>query len=123
MATISKRGAGYRIKVSLGFDMNGKQIIKSTTFSPPLGVSEKKAWKLAQEHAFDFEGHCRGFTQLNENMRFSELADWYFSNYAPVELKEGTAYNYKNAYKNHIMSVFGNTRVKDINTPRLTEYV
>ena len=56
-------------------------------------------------------------------MRFSELADWYFSNYAPVELKEGTAYNYKNAYKNHIMPVFGNTRVKDINTPRLTEYV
>lgn len=39
MATISKRGAGYRIKVSLGYDMNGKQIIKSTTFSPPLGVS------------------------------------------------------------------------------------
>ena len=123
MATISKRGAGYRIKVSLGYDMNGKQIIKSTTFSPPLGVSEKKAWKLAQEYAFDFERHCRGFTQLNENMRFSELADWYFSNYAPVELKDGTAYNYKNAYKNHIMPVFGNTRVKDINTPRLTEYV
>ena len=95
MATISKRGAGYRMKVSLGYDMNGKQIIKSTTFSPPLGVSEKKAWKLAQEYAFDFERHCRGFTQLNENMRFSELADWYFSNYAPVELKEGTAYNYK----------------------------
>lgn len=82
MATISKRGAGYRMKVSLGYDMNGKQIIKSTTFSPPLGVIEKKAWKLAQEYAFDFERHCRGFTQLNENMRFSELADWYFSNYA-----------------------------------------
>lgn len=56
-------------------------------------------------------------------MRFSELADWYFENYAPVELKEGTVYNYKSAYNNHIKPVLGNVRVKDINTPRLTQFV
>ena len=56
-------------------------------------------------------------------MRFSELADWYFENYAPVELKEGTVYNYKIAYNNHIKPVLGNVRVKDINTPRLTQFV
>lgn len=41
----------------------------------------------------------------------------------PIELKEGTVYNYKSAYKNHIEPVFGNTKVKDINTPRLTQFV
>ncbi|MBP0985322.1 MAG: site-specific integrase [Oscillospiraceae bacterium] len=123
MAAISKRGKGFRIKVSLGYDMNGRQIIKSTTFSPPEGISEKKAQKLAQEYAYEFERHCKGYTQLNENMRFSELADWYFKNYAPVELKEGTVYNYISAYKKHVLPVFGNARVKDINTPRLTEFV
>ena len=51
MATISKRGAGYRIKVSLGYDMNGKQIIKSTTFSPPLGVSESVIPQLTRKTA------------------------------------------------------------------------
>lgn len=29
MATITKRGETFRIKVSLGFDANGKQIVKS----------------------------------------------------------------------------------------------
>lgn len=123
MATITKRGDAFRIKVSLGYDENKKQIVKSTTFVPPKGTTPKKAEKLAQEYAFEFERHCKGYTQLNENMRFSELADWYFENYAPVELKEGTVYNYKSAYNNHIRPVLGNVRVKDINTPRLTQFV
>lgn len=123
MATITKRGDAFRIKVSLGYDENKKQIVKSTTFVPPKGSTPKKAQKLAEEYAFEFERHCKGYTQLNENMRFSELADWYFENYAPVELKEGTVYNYKSAYNNHIKPVLGNVRVKDINTPRLTQFV
>lgn len=123
MATITKRGDAFRIKVSLGYDENKKQIVKSTTFVPPKGTTSKKAQKLAEEYAFEFERHCKGYTQLNENMRFSELADWYFENYAPVELKEGTGYNYKSAYNNHIKPVLGNVRVKDINTPRLTQFV
>lgn len=123
MATITKRGDAFRIKVSLGYDENKKQIVKSTTFVPPKGTTPKKAQKLAEEYAFDFERHCKGYTQLNENMRFSELADWYFENYAPVELKEGTVYNYKSAYNNHIKPILGNVRVKDINTPRLTQFV
>lgn len=123
MATITKRGDAFRIKVSLGYDVNKKQIVKSTTFVPPKGTTPKKAQKLAEEYAFEFERHCKGYVQLNENMRFSELADWYFENYAPVELKEGTMYNYRSSYKNHIEPVFGNVKVKEINTPRLTQFV
>ena len=74
MATITKRGETFRIKVSLGYDANGKQIVKSTTFTPPTGVTPKKAEKLANEYAFEFERHCKGYAQINENMRFSELA-------------------------------------------------
>ena len=94
MANITKRGNTFRIRVFVGYDMNGKQLVKSTTFTPPVGVTEKKAEKLAQEYAFEFERHCKGFSLLNENMRFSELADWYFTNYAPQELKESTVYTY-----------------------------
>lgn len=54
-------------------------------------------------------------------MRFSELADWYFSNYAPVELKESTTYNYKSQYDNHLAPVIGNMKLKDITTPKITE--
>ncbi len=79
LANITKRGNTFRIRVFVGYDMNGKQLVKSTTFTPPVGETEKKAEKLAQEYAFEFERHCKGYSLLNENMRFSELADWYFT--------------------------------------------
>ncbi len=120
MATITKRGDTFRIKVSLGYDTEHKQIIKSTTFKPPQGVTPKKAEKLAQQFAFDFENRCKDYTELNENMRFSELADWYFENYAPVELKPSTAYTYKGQYNNHIKPVIGNMKLKEITSPKLT---
>lgn len=121
MANIQKRGNTFRIRVFTGTDMNGKKIMKSTTFTPPQGTAPKKAEKLAQEYAFEFERHCKGYALLNENMRFSELADWYFTNYAPVELKASTVYAYKGQYKKHIEPVLGNVKVKDINTPRMTQ--
>lgn len=121
MANITKRRNTFRIRVFVGTDMNGKKLMKSTTFTPPEGVTPKKAEKLAQEYAFEFERHCKGYSQLNENMRFSELAEWYFTNYAPHELKESTVYTYKGQYKKHIEPVLGNTKVKDITTPKLTQ--
>lgn len=56
-------------------------------------------------------------------MRFSELVEWYFTNYAPIELKESTAYTYRGQYNNHIAPILGNVKVKDINIPRLTQFV
>ena len=121
MANITHRGNTFRIRVFVGTDINGKQIMKSTTFTPPDDVTLKKAEKLAQEYAFEFERQCRGYTQFNDSMRFSELADWYFTNFAPIELKESTIYTYKGQYKNHIAPVLGNMKLKDITTPKLTQ--
>lgn len=121
MANITQRGNTFRIRVFVGTDNNGKKIMKSTTFTPPKDITPKKAEKLAQEFAFEFERQCRGYTQFNDCMRFSELADWYFDNFAPIELKESTIYTYKRQYKNHIAPVLGNMKLKDITTPKLTQ--
>ncbi len=123
MANITNINGKFLIRVFTGRDANGKQIVKSTTYIPPEGTSPKKAEKLAQEYAFEFERHCKGYSQLNENMRFSELADWYFTNYAPIELKESTVYTYKGQYKNHIEPVLGHKKLKEITTPLLTEFL
>ena len=123
MANITQRGNTFRIRVFVGTDNNGKKIMKSTTFTPPKDVTPKKAEKLAQEFAFEFERQCRGYTQFNDSMRFSELADWYFDNFAPIELKESTIYTYKGQYKKHIAPVLGNMKLKDITTPKLTQIV
>ena len=84
MANVTNRNGKYLIRVHMGRDSNGKQITKCTTYIPPEGTAPKKAEKLANAFAVDFENKCRYYSQLNESMRFSELADWYFENYAPV---------------------------------------
>lgn len=111
----------YRIRVSLGYDLNGNQIQKTTTFKIPPHTTESKGRKMAQEYAVEYEQHCRGYSTLRENMRFSELAEWYFQNYAPVELKESTVYNYKSQYENHLAPKIGNMKLKDITTPKITK--
>lgn len=121
MAAIDKRGNTFRIRVFVGTDTNGKKIMKSTTFTPPTDTTPKRAEKLAQEFAFEFERRCKGYISFNENMRFSELADWYFTNFAPVELKASTVYTYTGQYKKHIKTVLGNMKLKDITTPKLTQ--
>ena len=34
MATITKRGNSYRIKVSCGYSTNGKQVVQTKTWKP-----------------------------------------------------------------------------------------
>ena len=48
--SIRKRGNTYTITVSLGYDEQGRQIRKNTTYTPPEGVTPKKAEKLAKEY-------------------------------------------------------------------------
>ena len=40
---IVQRGNTYRFTVCMGYDVNGKQIRKTTTFVPPTGLTQKKA--------------------------------------------------------------------------------
>ena len=51
MPSVKKRGDTYRIMVSQGYDIYGKQIRKTTSYTPPEGVTEGKAEKLAMAYA------------------------------------------------------------------------
>ena len=53
-------------------------------------------------------------------MRFSDLCEWYFENYAPNKLKAITAYNYRSQLYYHIIPQFGNYKLKEITTPKIT---
>lgn len=89
---VIQRGKTYRFTVYMGYDVNGKQIRKTTTFTPPQGLTQRKADKLAKEEYINFCNRCKGLFNLKENIRFSELVEEYFRLYAP-NLKEITAYN------------------------------
>ena len=122
MATIRKRGNTFQITVSLGTDVHGKKIRKTTTFKPPENTASKKAEKLANEFAVDFERKCRGMTSLNENMRFVDMAEWFIENYAKNKLKEITAYNYERQIKNNLIPELGNMKLKDFTPSKITAF-
>lgn len=60
MPSVKKRGDSFRIMVSLGYGMDGRQIRKTTTYTPPEGVTPGKAEKLATAFAYPL---------LNSNMK------------------------------------------------------
>ena len=121
MPSISKRGDTFRIMCSLGYGMDGRQIRKTTTFTPPPGVTEGKARKLAEAYGHEFEKKCRGVTNLGENMRFHELADWYYEQVAPNVIRERTAYDQRILLNLYVMEEFGRLKLKEITTARLDE--
>ena len=119
---IIQRGNSYRFTVYMGYDINGKQIRKTCTFTPPTGLTQRKADKLAKEEYINFSNRCKGLYNLKDNMRFSELVEEYFRLYAPNELKPITAYNYKGHIKYHFMEYFGNKKLKDITSATINDF-
>lgn len=119
MPSIMKRGDTYRIMGSLGYDIYGKQIRKTTTYTPPENVTEGKAEKLATAYAYEFEKHCLGMVNMNENLRFSELAEWYYSQIAVHKLKPTTYANNRTLMDLYVLPYIGNMKLKDINTTRI----
>ncbi len=120
---IRQRGDSYTFTISLGFDGNGKHIRKYHTFRPPEGLTEKQTKKVVEAAYDDFCSRVGNNMDLKENMYFSDLGDLYFSQYAPNRLKEITAYTYEGSYRKNIKPVFGKTRLKDITTARITEFL
>lgn len=120
---IRQRGNSFGFTVSIGFDGNGKQIRKYGTYTPPEGLTERQLKKAVEAAYDDFCTRVGRNQSSKENMWFYELGDLYFSQYAPNCLKEVTAYTYEGSYRKNIKPVFGNTRLKDITTARITEFL
>ena len=119
MASIRKRGETYTITAYMGYDENGKQRKKTTTFRPPDGVTPGKAEKLAKAYAATWEEKIRGYVALDENRTFSELAEWYYSTVAPQTLKPNVLVNYRKGIYDHIIPVIGREKLKNITPPML----
>ncbi|MCC8050935.1 MAG: tyrosine-type recombinase/integrase [Clostridiales bacterium] len=119
MASIRKRGDTFTITAYMGYDEQGKQRKKTTTYRPPDGVTAGKAEKLAKQYAAVWEEKIRGYVALDENRTFAELEKWYYETVAPSVLKPQTLKNYRGEIERHIMPVLGREKLKNITPPML----
>ncbi len=75
---VSKKGdVTYRIKVSLGYSVEGKQIVKSMTYKPAHNLTAKQAEKEAYKQGFLFEEKCKANESAGRTVKFQEVAEEY----------------------------------------------
>lgn len=76
MANIEKRGDTYRITVSCGYDLKGRQQRQKMTWQPAPGMTERQIEKELQRQAMQFEDKCNGLS-AGANVKFEVLAkEW-----------------------------------------------
>jgi hypothetical protein len=59
MANVTKRGNSYRIRVSCGYDVKGKQVFQAKTWKPPENMTERQIKKELDRQIVLFEEECR----------------------------------------------------------------
>ncbi len=95
MATITKRNSTYKITVSCGYDINGKQLRKHLTWEPAPGMTERQIEKELERQKVLFEEKCRSGQVLDDSIRFVDFADQWFKDYAEKQLRPKTIARYR----------------------------
>lgn len=82
---VSKKGdISYRIKVSLGYSVDGKQIVQSMTYKPDPKLTPRQAEKEANRQGIIFEEKCKANSAIGRKAKFQDVADEF------LELTERT---------------------------------
>ena len=96
MASIRKRGNSYRITVSNGRDVTGKQILETATFTPDPNRTEKQNQKALEIFALEFKQKVKSGKYLDgEKITFQTFTETWLSDYAEQHLEATTVDVYK----------------------------
>lgn len=126
--TITKRKKkngtySYRIKVSLGYDHNGKQIIKSTTYVPSKELTAKQAEREAYKYGIIFEEKCERDKTFTNKVRFRTLADeWLNLMDTTKKLKPSTLTRFK-GLRDRTYQALGDIFVQDISYKIIQDFI
>jgi len=121
MATITRRGSSYRIKVSCGYDVNGKQIIQTKTWKPDEGMTPKQIEKEVQRQTVLFEEACK-IGQVTANVKFETFAEQWFEEYAQLNLRN-TSYERMRRITHRIYPIIGHMRMDKITSRHIQQLI
>lgn len=121
MATITKRKNSYLIRVSCGYDTNGKQIVYSKTWRPEKEMTPKQEEKELQRIAILFEEQCATGQFLDGSIKFSEFSKLWIDEYAKKQLRATTIFNYEKSLSK-INEIIGHIRLDKLQPHHLLQY-
>ena len=124
MASIQKRGDAYSIRVCVGRDVYGKQIWKTTTFTPPAGLTPKKRQKAVEVFAVEFEQKCRNGKLLDgEKITLKDFIERWRSERAEQELQPGTLDKYNDVINHFILPALGHLKLTEIKPHSINKFL
>lgn len=94
MATIKKQGRGYKITVSCGYTVDGKQIRQHMTWDPAPGMTPRQEEKELARQATRFEDQVRNNTFVDSRIKFAAFADKFMKDFGALHLKPKTHRTY-----------------------------
>ena len=121
MATIEKRGDSYRIVVSNGYDITGKQLRARMTWTPEPGMTKRQAEKELGIQAALFEDRCRRGLYINSSIRFADFANVWMEKHAKKQLRKKTISGYRDMLP-RINAALGNIRLDRLQPYQLMSF-
>lgn len=121
MATVTKRSDTYKITVSCGYDLEGRQIRRHTTWKPEPGMTARQIKKELDRQAVLFEEKCRSGQVLDGNIKFADFSERWFTDYAEKQLKPRTLATYR-ALLPRILTAIGHIRLDKLRPNHLTAF-
>lgn len=121
MATVTKRGDSYRIKVSCGYDINGKQVVQTKTWRPDPNMTSTQIKKELQRQAVLFEESCK-IGQVTSSVKFEAFAEQWFEEYAKINLRN-TSYERMKQLTQRVYPEMGHMRLDKITGRHVQKFI
>ena len=114
MATIKKQGRGYKITVSNGYDIHGKQIRHHMTWIPDSNLTGKQVEKELNRQVVLFEEIVKtGGIRVDGNIRFQAFSERFMRDHIAVNRKPNTVARYERDLK-RINEAIGHLKLSQI---------
>ena len=126
MANITRRGKNgdrFLIRVTMGTDVSGKQIIKSMTWKPDKPYTEKQLMKEVERQAALFEESLKnGTASADGNIKLIGFIPTYLQD-MQQELSPNSMSAYKRVIDNFIIPALGHLKLKEIKPTHIQKFV
>lgn len=128
MATIQKRvrksgELSFLIRVSLGYDNQNKQIIKSKTYTPNKELTERQAIKEAKKQAILFEDECKAYKLNNRRVKFHVLADEWLQLIEQTKEMKPTTITRLKGLRERTYNAIGNTYIDKLTYRQIQNFI
>lgn len=115
MASIRERNGSYQITVSCGYDIKGKKLIETTTYTPDPTLTPRKRQKAVENFAREFEAKLQNGSVLDgRKITLKEFVDRWLKEYAEPKLQSGTVKKYREELDDKILPALGHLKMSDL---------